>query len=65
MKPLNFLNIFTSKKTNETKDSGRFSDFFLYAPPEKKIEVFREAAEQANKDQREIFKQSRLGIKTR
>ena len=35
-----------------------FSDFFLHAPNEKKIEVFTEAARRASEDQRETIKRS-------
>lgn len=63
MKFTNFSAIF--KKNKNIKESGKFADFFLHAPIEKKIEVFREAAQKANKDQRETFERSKVGLKTR
>jgi len=61
-KLLNILNIF---KEADTKKSGHFSDFFLHASIEKKRKVFTEAAQRANKDQREVIKRSDLKLKAR
>lgn len=58
MKIKHFLGIF--RKKEGAKEPGRFSDFFLHTPVEKKIEVFKEAARRANEEQRETFRQSRL-----
>jgi len=62
MKIKHFFTIFTKK--GATGEAGRFSDFFLHAPVEKKIEVFKEAAQKANEEQREVLRQSRLKTKT-
>ena len=59
---MNFLDIF--KKKGEKQTPGKFSDFLLHAPKEKKEEVFKEAARRANEDQRKIFEESRLKVKT-
>lgn len=34
------------------KQNGRFADFFINAPEKEKLRVFRQAAKQANEDQR-------------
>ena len=53
---MKFLDLF--KKTEQKEKSGRFSDFFLHAPEERKEEVLREAAHKANEQQREVFRKS-------
>lgn len=39
-----------------------FSDFFLHASQEKKIEVFTEAARRANEDQRRTIKKAGVSL---
>ena len=41
----------------------RFADFFLASSTEEKQQVFRKAAQQANQDQREVFRKAKLGLK--
>lgn len=55
--------ILTIFKRKNGKEPARFSDFFLYASPEQKKEIFREAAEKANKEQRDTFLRSRFETK--
>ena len=45
--------------------SEGFSDFFLRASAQEKKQVFRQAAEKANMEQREIFEKSELETKVR
>lgn len=58
---MKLLNLF--KKTKETREASRFSDFFLHASEKDKERVFREAARRANEEQREVFERSRLKAK--
>jgi len=58
MKLLDFF-----RKTEKPEKSGKFSDFFLHAPENKKEEVFKETARRANEEQREVFERSRLKTK--
>ena len=39
-------------KPKETKKTGSFAEFLLYAPEKEKKRVFEDAAKQANEDQR-------------
>jgi len=52
-------NIFSTffEKITGRKASGAFSDFLMNAPKEKKIAIFKEAAQKANEDQQKIFKE--------
>lgn len=59
---MKLLNLF--RKADKIEKPGRFSDFFLHAPKEKKEQVLREVAEKANQEQRETFMKSRLKTKT-
>ncbi len=59
---MKLLNLF--RKAEKTEKPSRFSDFFLYAPENKKEEVLREAAHKANKEQQEVFTKSHLKAKT-
>jgi hypothetical protein len=59
MKILDFF-----RKNGQKDDSSRFSDFFLYAPENKKKKVLEEAVRKANEEQREILMKSRLKTKT-
>lgn len=54
---MNLLTIFRKK---EKVTSGKFSDFLLHAPEKQREAVFKEAARQANEEQRKVFEQSRL-----
>lgn len=58
MKLPNLLRIF-----EKTEKSGSFSDFFLRASEHRREKVLREAAERANKEQRDIFTKSQLKTK--
>lgn len=51
------LNVFERKSAGT---SGRFSDFFLHAPFEKKIKIFTEVARKSNEEQLEVFRESIL-----
>ena len=52
------------RRKPEEIESDTLADFLLRAPEHKKKEVFREAAQRANEEQRKIFEQSRLEIET-
>lgn len=52
------------KKTERTEKPSRFSDFFLHASEKEKEEVLKEVARKANEEQQEVFRRSRLKIKT-
>lgn len=52
------------RKAEKTEKIGRFSDFFLNVPKERKERVLREVAEKANQEQREMFMKARLKMKT-
>lgn len=58
---MKLLNLF--RKAGKTEKTGRFSDFFLHAPEKKREEVLREAAHQANEEQKEVFIKSHLKAK--
>ena len=45
-----FNKIFMHSKTNN--QNGRFADFFINASEKEKLKVFKQAAKQANEDQR-------------
>ena len=57
------LPAFLQRKTREI-ESDTLADFLLRAPEHKKKEVFREAAQRANEEQRRVLEQSRLEIET-
>ena len=63
MTAIRFLNIFKGRAG--VRKSGRFSEFFLHAPEDKKKEVLMKAAQKANEDQREAFRRSSLELNTR
>lgn len=52
------------RKAEKIEKPGRFSDFFLHAPENKKEEILKEAARRANEEQREVFERSRWKAKT-
>lgn len=52
-----------NRKSEHKKKSSRFSDFFLHASDDEKKRVFTEVAQQANEEQREVFKKSQLNPK--
>lgn len=58
--PMKFFDFF--RKTKKKEKPSLFSEFFLHASPERKKEVFMEAARRANKAQREVFERSRSKI---
>jgi len=51
---------FPFRKSEQKKEPGRFSSFFLHASDEEKKKVFTEAARQANEEQREVFRRASL-----
>lgn len=53
-----------SKKKEEIKKSGRFSDFFLHASEEEKNALFEEVARRANEDQRELLRRANVEVGT-
>ena len=53
---MKLLNLF--KKTKLNKKSGKFAEFFLYAPKNKKEEIFKTVARKANEEQRKLFVKS-------
>ncbi|MEK7528671.1 MAG: hypothetical protein AAB592_02810 [Patescibacteria group bacterium] len=55
----------STKKLAKTfrRSNKDFSDFFHNASVDEKITVFREAAQNANKDQRDLVKQANLVFK--
>lgn len=60
MKLLKFI-----QRKSETKKYTSFSDFLLHASEREKNQVFVQAAEKANKEQRETVRKARnLGVKT-
>lgn len=48
------------RKIEQKEKPGRFSDFFLHASADKKREVLKEAAQQSNAEQREVFRRAQL-----
>ena len=62
MKLLELLKI--SRKKVDTYKAEGFSDFFRNAPEEAKEKVLKEAAHRANEDQRRVFEQVQLKLKT-
>ena len=45
--------------------SESFSDFFLRASTQEKKQVFRRAAEKANEEQRKVFEESEIELRSR
>lgn len=48
---------FISKRADKGGKAVDFSDFFLHAPEKEKLQVLREAARQANEDQRRLIEE--------
>jgi hypothetical protein len=53
---MKLLNLF--KKPEQNKKTGKFAEFFLYAPEIEKKKVIRAAAQRANEEQRELIAKS-------
>lgn len=52
-------------KGNESYKATGFSDFFRSASSEEKRQVLTEAARKANQDQKRVFEEAQLELKTR
>lgn len=53
-----------AQEKNMPVKTDRVSDFFRHASKEEKIRVFREAAREASRDQRELLKEYDKKLKT-
>ena len=60
---MNFLNLF-KKKDQKPQEQGAFSTFFLTSSIEKQEKLLRRAAEEANKDQQELYRRAQLKLKS-
>lgn len=56
---MKFITSLFVKKEKFSSPYRGFSDFFLNAPSDEKIAVFKEVAEKANEEQRELVERSR------